>query len=237
MRRAAPHLKLVALAWFVSAVAVTPRHAVWAFAVHAALLVAIAALAHVPATLIARRVLVVAPFLVAAAIVPFIGGGPRTTVGPFELSIDGMWAAWNIASKALLGATASIILTATTPIPEILTGLTRLRVPRPVVAIVAFMVRYLDLIAEQLDRMRTAMTARGHDPRWLWQARPLAAAAGTLFVRSYERGERIHHAMLARGFSGHMPDPEPQPVTVTAWLAALIAPTIAVVVTAVALVR
>lgn len=228
VHRTAPQVKLVALVWFVSAVAVTPRHAVWAFAVHAALLVTIAAVAHVPATLIARRVLVVAPFLLVAAIVPFIGEGPRTTVGPLELSTDGMWAAWNIAAKALLGATASIILTATTPIPDILTGMTRLHIPRPVVAIIAFMIRYLDLIADQLDRMRTAMTARGHDPRWLWQARPIAAAAGTLFVRTYERGERIHHAMLARGFSGHMPDPDPQPVTISAWLTALIAPATAV---------
>lgn len=237
VHRLAPHIKLVALVVFVTAVAVTPRYAVWAFALDASLLAVITAVARVPVAVIARRVIVVAPFLTVAAIVPFIGEGPRTDLGPLELSTDGLWAAWNIATKAVLGATASILLTATTLIPEILTGLTRLRVPRPVVAIVAFMIRYLDLIADQLQRMRQAMTARGHDPRWLWQARPIAAAAGTLFVRTYERGERVHHAMLARGFTGHMPDPDPRPSRPGQWLVALAAPAIAVTATVTALAR
>ena len=49
------------------------------------------------------------------------------------------------------------------------------------------------------------MTARGYDPSWIAQIRPLATAAGALFIRSYERGERVHQAMLARGFVGEFP--------------------------------
>jgi cobalt/nickel transport system permease protein len=236
VHRSAPEAKLVALVVFVSAVALTPRHAVWAFAADGAVLLAVAAVARIPVGVLARRALVVAPFLAVAALVPVIGDGPRTNVGPFELSTDGLWAAWNIAAKALLGATASIVLTATTPIPALLTGMTRLRVPRPVVAIVSFMVRYLDLIADQLHRMRLAAVARGHDPRWLWQARPIAAAAGTLFVRTYERGERIHHAMVARGFTGHLPDLDPATSGRSGWLLALTAPAVAVAATIAALV-
>ena len=236
VHRLAPHVKLVALVTFVSAVAVTPRYALWAFAIDAILLAVVAVAARVPAAVVARRVLVVTPFLIVAVLLPFIGHGPRTELGPIEVSTDGLWAAWNIAAKALLGATASIVFTATTPIPEILTGMTRLRVPRPVVAIIAFMVRYLDLISEQLHRMRLAMTARCHDPRWLWQARPVAAAAGTLFVRTYERGERIHDAMIARGYTGHMPDDERAPDRPAAWLVALAPPAVAVTAAVVALV-
>ena len=76
-------------------------------------------------------------------------------------------------------------------------------------------------LADQLGRMRQAMVARCHDPRWLWQARPIAASAGALFVRSYERGERIHQAMLARGFTGSMPDLDDRHATAGDWLAAL----------------
>jgi cobalt/nickel transport system permease protein len=230
-------IKLVALVVFVVAVSITPRRSVWVFVLDAALLGLVATAARVPASLIARRVVVVAPFLAVAAIVPFIGDGARTQVGPFPLSTDGLWAGWGIAAKAILGATASILLTATTPIPTILAGMTRLRVPRPIAAIVAFMIRYLDLIADQLHRMRRAMVARGHDPRWLWQARPLAAAAGTVFVRTYERGERVHQAMLARGFTGHMPDPDPTPVPVHRWLAGLAPSAIAATAAITALVR
>lgn len=243
VHRLPPEVKLVALVVFVTASALTPRHAVWAFAVHATILTCIGAISRVPPVVIARRLLVVGPFLVAAALVPIIGDGPRTAVGPFELSTDGLWAAWNIAAKAVLGATASILLTSTTSIPDLLTGMTRLRVPRPMVSIVAFMVRYLDLIAAQLHRMHLAMVARAHDPRWLWQARPAAHAAGTLFVRTYERGERIHHAMVARGFTGHMPDLDrtahgPAARTVrTAWLTALTPAAVASVAAVVAIVR
>jgi cobalt/nickel transport system permease protein len=49
------------------------------------------------------------------------------------------------------------------------------------------------------------MAARGYAPRWIGQARALATAGGALFIRSYERGERVYQAMLARGFSGSMP--------------------------------
>jgi cobalt/nickel transport system permease protein len=237
VHRVDPRVKLVALIVFVIAVAVTPRRDVWAFLLDAALLGVVATVARIPIVLIARRVLVVAPFLAVAAIVPFIGDGPRADLGPFQVSTDGLWAGWSIAAKAVLGATASILLTATTPIPGILVGMTRLRVPRPVVAIIAFMIRYLDLIADQFHRMRQAMTARGHDPRWLWQARPIAAAAGTLFVRTYERGERIHQAMVARGFSGHMPDPEPEPVRASRWLTALTPSAIAAAAAITAIVR
>lgn len=236
VHRLAPEAKLAALVVFVSAVAITPRHAVCAFIVDGAVLLSVAVAARIPLRVLARRALVVGPFLAVAALVPIIGDGPRTSVGPLQLSTDGLWAAWNIAAKALLGATASILLTATTPLPALLIGLTRLRVPRPVVSIVAFMVRYLDLVADQLHRMRLAATARAHDPRWLWQARPIAASAGALFVRTYERGERIHHAMVARGFSGHMPDLDPATSRPSGWLLALAAPAIAVAASITALV-
>jgi cobalt/nickel transport system permease protein len=231
VHRLQPEAKLVALVVFVSAVALTPRHAVWAFVVDAAVLLVVAAVAGIPFAVLGRRALVVVPFLAVAALVPVIGDGPRTTVGPLALSTDGLWAAWNIAAKALLGATASVLLTATTPIPALLTGMARLRVPRPVVAIVSFMVRYLDLIADQFHRMRRAAAARGHDPRWLWQARPIAASAGTLFVRTYERGERIHQAMVARGFTGHLPDLHPATDRRAGWPTALLAPAVAVAAT------
>ncbi len=53
--------------------------------------------------------------------------------------------------------------------------------------------------------MRVARLSRGHNPRWIWQARAVAHSAGALFIRSYERGERVYLAMLARGYDGAMP--------------------------------
>lgn len=224
--------KIVAVVVFVLAVAVVPQRAWWAFAIDAALVIAVLGAARLPTGTVIRRALVVAPFLGVAALLPIIGEGARASVGPLELSTDGLWAGLNIAANALLGVGASIALTATTPIPALLAGLARLRVPTVIVSIVAFMVRYLDLIVEQFGRMRRAMAARGHDPRWLWQAGPTAAAAGTLFVRCYDRGERIHHAMLARGFTGTMPDLQGMTRTLPrGWAAALAFPATAIIVT------
>lgn len=201
----APHLKLVGLFGFVCAVALTPRTAVFAFLIDAIAVAVVARKAHIPWRTLASRLTVVVPFLTVAAFLPFISEGDRIDFLGLSVSADGLWAAWNTAIKALLGATAGVILVATTPIPFILTGLSRLRIPALFVSIISFMFRYLDLVMDELTRMRRAMVARGHDPRWLWQARPIAASAGALFVRTFERGERVHDAMLARGFDGAMP--------------------------------
>lgn len=204
LHRLPPEAKLAATVAFVLAVVATPREAWWAFTADAALLLAVAATA-VPLGLVARRLRIELPFLAFAALLPVVGAAPRVEVLGAALSQPGLWAAWNIAAKGTLGVLAAILLAATTPVTEILTGLDRLRVPRLLTAIAGSMVRYLDVIVGSAERMRIARVSRGDDPRWLWQARATAATAGTLFVRSYERGERVHLAMASRGFTGTMP--------------------------------
>ena len=172
------------------------------------------------------RFAAVLPFIGFALFIPIVAGGEKTSVFGVSLSIEGLWASWNVLAKATLGTGASLVLAGTTPIPEVVRGLGRLRMPAIVVSIVAFMFRYLDLIVEEMGRMRVAMTARGHDPRWLWQAKPIASAAGAMFVRSYERGERVHSAMLARGYTGTMPQLDHQPATSWDWARCLAVPVV-----------
>ncbi len=221
VHRLAPEAKLAGLLGFVVAVALTSRHAVVAFAVYAALLALVVAAARLPPRLVLVRLAAIAPFVAFALVLPFVGTGDRVEVIGLSLSRDGLWAAWNVIAKATLGATAGVVLAATTAVPDVLHGLARLHMPRVIVGIIAFMFRYLDVLLDQLGRMRQAMVARCHDPRWLWQARPIAASAGALFVRSYERGERIHQAMLARGFTGTMPELDDRRATARDWLVAL----------------
>lgn len=189
----------------VVSIAVTPRQAVWAFGIYSLLIGIVVVVARVPPRFVLIRLLAVAPFVAFALLIPFIATGETTDVGGLELSVEGLWGAWNVLIKAVLGASVTILLTATTEIVDIIRGLGVLRVPVIFTTIASFMIRYLELVAEELRRMRVAMTARGYDPRWLTQARPIAASAGALFVRSYERGERVHAAMVARGFDGEMP--------------------------------
>lgn len=211
LHRLPPEAKVAAAVLFVLAVVATPREAFWAFAIDAILLLAIAWTAGIPGRLIGRRLRIEVPFLAFALFMPIVGSAPRIEVLGLSLSEPGLWAAWNIVAKGTLGVLASIVLAATTPVTEILTGLERLRVPRVLTAIAGFMVRYLDVIAGEASRMRIARLSRGDDPRWIWQARAVASTAGTMFVRSYERGERVHLAMLSRGYTGTLPDTDTAP--------------------------
>jgi cobalt/nickel transport system permease protein len=220
-------VKIVALVLFVGAVVATPREVFWAFGVDGALLIGAALLARIPVGFIARRLVIEIPFVLFAVLMPFIGTGERTPVLGVSLSVSGLWGAWTIFVKGTLGLGASVLMAATTEVPDILEGLERLRLPRLVIAIAGFMVRYIDVIVGELRRMRIAMTARGYDPSWIGQARPIATSAGSLFIRSYERGERVHRAMLSRGYTGAMPVFERVTTTPQQWLVGLGIPVLA----------
>jgi cobalt/nickel transport system permease protein len=226
----APEVKVAATFIFVLIVAFTPPRAVFAFVGYAVILAAVVGRAGLPPRFVFSRLLVIAPFIGFALFLPFVAGGPQMEVIGVSLSQSGLWSMFAIVVKASIGATASIVLSGTTEQFAILTGLERLRVPKVMVSIAAFMLRYLELIADDFARVRTAMSARLHEPRWLSDARPMASAAGALFVRSYERGERIHSAMLGRGFTGTMPDLRADAAPVSDWLAASVVPAAAAVI-------
>ncbi|MCU1496145.1 MAG: Transrane component NikQ of energizing module of nickel transporter [Acidimicrobiales bacterium] len=226
----APQCKLVALVLYVLAVVSTPREALAAFALHAAVLVVVAGFAGLTPGGVGRRLLLEAPFLAFAAFLPFVGSGQRMDVAGLSLSIAGSWAAWAIVAKGTLGVAASVILASTTPVTEILVGLDRLRLPRIVTAIAGFMVRYLDVTTAEVQRMAVARRSRAYDPRWLWEARAVASSAGTLFVRSFERGERVHLAMVSRGYDGTLPRLEDRGAPRRDWVVALAVPFVAVLV-------
>jgi cobalt/nickel transport system permease protein len=224
VHRLAPECKVAATILFILAVVATPREAFWAFGLDALLVVTVALAAGAPLGRLARRLVIELPFLGFALLLPFVAHGERVDVWFLSLSVPGLWGAWNILVKATLGVAATALLGATTSIPELLRALERLRVPRSIVAIAGFMIRYGDLLRDDLRRMRIARQSRGGDPRWLWQAGAVAASAGTLFVRAYERGERVYVAMLARGYGGVVRGLDAPPTPRRNWLTALAVP-------------
>lgn len=235
LHRLAPESKVAATFLFVCAVVATPRESFWAFGVDAGLLIAVSLVARVPLWRLAKRLVIELPFLAFAFFLPFLGRGPRVEVWFLSLSESGLWGAWNILIKGALGVAATSLLGATTTVPELVGALERLRVPRVLVAIVGFMVRYMDVVTDEMRRMRVARLSRGHDPRWIWQAQAIAKSAGALFVRSYERGERVHLAMLSRGYDGRLYRNDAQ-VVVRDWMLSLALPASASCVCVVALV-
>ncbi|MBF8190397.1 cobalt ECF transporter T component CbiQ [Nonomuraea sp. K274] len=222
--------KLVAVLAFAVVVVATPRERLWAFALYAALLGAVVVAARVPPAYVARRMVIEVPFVLFAFLIPVIGMGERTTVLGLSLSVPGLWAAWNILAKATLGVVASILLAATTEPRAILMGAQRLRLPSLLVQIAMFMLRYLDVIMDEMRRMRVARESRGFEARNFRHIPVVARSAGALFIRSYERGERVHLAMLSRGYSGQMPIIEDMSASVRQWGVALALPAAALAV-------
>jgi cobalt/nickel transport system permease protein len=205
VHRAPAHLKLLALLAFVVLVVATPARWWPAYAAYLAALVVVIGVSTVPAAYLLKRVVVEVPFVVFAVLLPFVAQGTRTDVLGVAVSRSGLEAGVTLLVKSTLGVLASLTLAATTEPHDLLAGLERLRLPRQLVQIMAFMVRYLDVVTGEMQRMRVAREARGfraRDPRH-WPV--LARSAGALFIRSYERGERVHLAMLSRGYTGTLP--------------------------------
>ncbi|HEX6874778.1 MAG TPA: cobalt ECF transporter T component CbiQ [Nocardioidaceae bacterium] len=200
VHRAQAHLKLAALLGFMLLVVATPREWYPAFALYLALILGVIALSRVPFAYIGRRMVIELPFVAFALLMPFVATGPRVDVFGVSLSEAGLLAAWGLLAKGTLGVMASLTLAATTEPRDLLVGLERLRVPGQLVQIIGFMVRYLDVVTDEMRRMRIARESRGFRGGGIRTWPVMARTIGALFVRSYERGERVHLAMLARGY-------------------------------------
>lgn len=216
----APEAKVAAALAFVACAALTPASVPWAFTGHAVVLAVVIRLARLKPGFVLARATVVLPFILFVFLLPFVASGERIQVVGVSVSAAGLTSARTILFKALIGVTLSVVLAATTETTAIMRGLNRLRVPAVFTTIATFMLRYLETLTGELGRMRIAMTSRGYDPRWLWQAKPIASSAGALFIRSYERGERVHAAMLARGFDGTMPSIDDRRASRREWVLA-----------------
>jgi cobalt/nickel transport system permease protein len=160
IHRAPAHRKILALVGFMLVVVATPREWFAAYAAYAAVLVVVIAVSTVPPGYLAKRMVVEVPFVVFAALMPFVATGPQVVLpGPLAISVSeaGLWGAWALLVKGTLGVVASLTLAATTEPQELLRGLERLRLPTLLVQIMGFMIRYLDVVTDELRRMMVAM--------------------------------------------------------------------------------
>lgn len=224
IHRLPPQCKLAGAVAFVFLVVATPRMQFWAFGAYAGMLVVLLALARIPPPFVARRMLIEVPFIVFALLVPFVAYGPQVEVLGTAVSRPGLLAAWNILAKATLGVVTAILLASTTEPRDILRGAERLRLPSTLAQIATFMLRYIDVVLDDMRRMRIARESRGFVARGPRQWGVLARSVGALFIRSYERGERVYLAMASRGYTGAMPAMADVRATPVQWAAAAALP-------------
>ena len=223
------HLKIIAVLLFILVVVSTPITYWPAFFIFLALVVAAATAGKISILTLSKRALIEVPFIFFAVLMPFFGTGERFELGPFNLYREGLLAGLSIVAKGTLGVLSAVILSTTTTAREILRGLERLRLPTIMVQIASFMLRYVNVISDEMERMKIARQSRGFDATGVKHWKVIATSAAALFIRSYERGERVHLAMLSRGFDGELPHTEVKSVGARAWSVALSIPILALI--------
>jgi cobalt/nickel transport system permease protein len=209
LHRMDPAAKTVSALVLVLATVLVGRDHFLPLAPVAAALAAYHALSRTPLGYTLKRLVIVSPFaLSVAALWPVLEPGRAVwtaDVGPWTLTVsaEGLTRAAHLLARFVVCAWATLLLLATTRFQDVLQGLTRLRVPRALVVQLAFMYRYLWVLIDEVMRMRRARAARdgGLGP-WRVRFQSGAGVVGVLFMRTYERAERIYWAMAARGFDG-----------------------------------
>lgn len=181
--------KLGALLVFLIAVSTTLPSAQLAFAGYATLLLCAMIAARLPLVSVVTRAALVLPFSATFALITWWAGDPARAVA--------------LAEKSFLSGLAVLLTIATTPWNDLVQALGSIGVPRFLLLVIQFVYRYLFVISEQAQHMRLAAISReGARRARSVRFRAASGALGVLFVRSWERAEGIHRAMLARGFSG-----------------------------------
>ncbi len=216
--------KIIALGAAVLVCVSTPSDGYAAFGGYFVFALVLLLLSRVSASYVLKRSLVVIPFVAMTAVfLPFLKhdsftGGYSLGLGAMHLSRSGVIIFWNALVKAYFGALCVILLSATTPFPELLRGFERMRTPRLITMLIGFTYRYLFVLKEEALRMKRARDSRGYGGRWLWEAAVIGQMVGALFLRSYERGERVYLAMASRGFAWRESGPAGAPLQKSDWL-------------------
>ena len=223
-------LKFILTVGFILSISLLPVGSFAALGVAWLGLAALSTLARLGPLRLAKSAFFALPFVLAALPLIFTRpGDPLATIeiGPLVLTISGQGLREfaTIALKSWVSVQAALLLSFTTPFPDLVEALRQLHVPRLLVAIIGFMYRYLAVLTGEAGRLNRARLSRsavvegrgGGSIRW--RAGVVGGMVGSLFLRSYERSERVYAAMQARGFDGEFRSMGGRTLTATDWTA------------------
>lgn len=216
IHRLDPRVKVAVTVAFILSNALLPDGAWLAFGCAWLFLLFINALSNLGIGFTFKRSFVALPFALVAITVLFSIPGKALSSFHFlfwDLTITdmGLLRFMSILVRSWLSVQMAILLVAVARFPDIVHALEHLRVPSILTTIIAFLYRYLFVLVDEVFRLLRAREARSAAETGsksggsvVWRAQVAGNMAGQLFLRSYERSDRVYNAMLARGYTGHL---------------------------------
>lgn len=194
IHKADTRLKIIVSFFLIFLIVLSGPTAYLSFILYGAALLVLLAVSRIPFLFILKKTLAVIPFVILIAV--FI---------PFMKGRDGIILFRGMVIRSYLSILCMTLLISSTKFTSLLKGLEQMRVPKIVIMIMSFMYRYLFLLIDEMQRMQRAKESRsfGKTGR-LRLVKLLSNIIGVLFVRSYERAERVYLAMCSRGFNGRI---------------------------------
>lgn len=210
IHRIDPRLKIISFVTFLLFVIFTRPTSFVTFGLYGVLIFILIGLSKIPLGFIFKRSLAIIPFvLIIAIFIPFFKKGQVAgsySFGTFQLSVtyEGLMILWNVLIKAYLSILCMILLVASTKFSNLLKALENMKCPKLMTMILSFMYRYIYVLADELMRMKRAKDSRTIGGQKRFHIKALSNMLGVLFLKAYERGERVYLAMCSRGFSGQI---------------------------------
>jgi len=162
----------------------------WSYLIAFILIMILIFISKIPILFLLKRLLSIIPFIL--LIILFI---------PFYKE-NGYKTLYLTIIKSILSIVLLIIILSTTRFSDLLKGLSKLKVPITIITILSFIYRYIFVLVDIMEKMLRAITLRSFKKKRIKDIRTIAHILGVLFIRSYERSERVYSAMLLRGFDG-----------------------------------
>lgn len=228
-----PRVKFVLTLAFILTTALTPIAAWPVYILLFTLIISVEILSGLGIGYVLKRASLALPFVLAAFPVIFTDGSTALfsfSIGSLTLTgyAEGLARFASVALKSWFSVQAAIVLAASTPFPALLQAMRAVHIPRLLVAMVGLMWRYLFVLVDEALRLMRARAARsgqsaaaGARPGGsvVWRARVAGGMAGSLFLRGFERSDRIYMAMAARGYDGEVRALPLPSIERAAWLA------------------
>jgi cobalt/nickel transport system permease protein len=202
LHRLDPRAKVVVTALFVLLVISHDKYEIAALFPFFIFPAALIAEGNLPLSYIARKILLLCPFVIVVGIFnPIIDRAILVQAG--SVAFSGGWLSFfSIIIKSILTVGSAFMLLALTGFPGVCRALEKLGMPRPFAVQLLFLYRYIFVLTEEGGRAARARQLRSCGRKGLGLA-SFGTLIGHLLLRTWQRAERVHIAMLSRGFDGN----------------------------------